>query len=477
MPPATSGPPSSGGTAAAAAQAARERGDLEGARRHLDAAVSEDPSVPNLLNRAAVLSDLGYVLEAIADAARVIALVPEDPVPYQRRAQYHLQRRNYPEAKADLDAAIRLDPNDTAPRLRRAELFTLSEEPEAAVAELEAAAKAFPDDEFVTLALLSVLAIYGLRAKAGVLISRLLRSGSPRAKLEARFSRACLAARFGLPGRGERDFKAVMKALPDDDHLSLRARHYWIATRPLDPKFRKRIGMKTTKKPKLYMIGLGMFPPYNASLDVLMAISRSDLVFNNVAGPEVRNLLGTFCPDVRRASYQAWQDEPKWANAMFKELDKGKTVGFVTRGHPLVFGGLARELVRRCRATGVEFQCLASVSSIDHFLAVTGNCLGEDIGGITAVDLPEFQRQRVHSVQLPMILCFYGGVKDKAGIRLVQDSLRRFYPGGMACWMFGPKYDSTPATVRIDDLDREYGEFHSSLMLYVPPLPIPAGAA
>lgn len=235
--------------------------------------------------------------------------------------------------------------------------------------------------------------------------------------------------------------------------------------------------MKKTKKPKLYMIGLGMFPPYNASLDVLMAISRSDLVFNNVAGPEVRNLIATFCGDVRRASYQAWQDEPKWANAMFKELEKGKTVGFVTRGHPLVFGGLARELVRRCRAEGVEFECLASVSSIDHFLAVTGTCLGEDVGGISAVDLPAFERQTVHSTRIPLILCFYGGVKDRAGVRAVRDSLRRFYPGQLECWMFGPKYDSTPVVVRVDELDAKYGEFHSSLMLYVPALSAAAGAA
>ncbi|MFI5345239.1 MAG: SAM-dependent methyltransferase [Elusimicrobiota bacterium] len=471
---ATSGLPSSGGTAAAAAQAARERGDLEEARRLLDAAVAEDPSYSNLLSRAAVLSDLGYVLEAIVDAGAASKLSPDDPTPFLLSAQYHLQRRNYPEAKAHLDAAIALDPRNPASRLRRAELYTLSEAPEAAVAELETAVKDFPDDEIVLLALLTVLVVYGLSAKAGALIKRLLRSGSPRAKLEAKFSRACLDARLRRPGCGEKDFKAVMRALPEDDHLSLRARHYWIATRPLDQKFLKRIGMKKTKKPKLYMVGLGMFPPYNASLDVLMAISRCDLVFNNVAGPEVRNLVATFCGDVRRASYQAWQDEPKWANAMFKELEKGHTVGFVTRGHPLVFGGLARELVRRCRAEGVEFECLASVSSIDHFLAVTGTCLGEDIGGISAVDLPAFERQTVHSTRIPLILCFYGGVKDKAGIRAVSDSLKRFYPGELECWMFGPKYDSTPATVRIDDLDKKYSEFHSSLMLYVPALLAPA---
>ncbi len=462
---------SAGARAADAARRAREAGRLEEARRHLDLAVAEDPSAANLLARSAVLSDLGYVLEAIADAGLAAQQRPADPAPRLLRAQYHLQRRNYPEAEADLDAAVALDPTATAPRLRRAELFTLTERNDAAVSELERAVKDFPSDEHVALCLLTILVVTGERRKADALIARILRTGSARAKLEARFQRGCLGVRLRRPGCGEKDFKAVMKALGPDDHLSLRARHYWIATRPVDPAFRKRIGMKTMKKPRLYMVGLGIFPPYNASLDVLMAISRSDVLFDNVAGPEVRNLISVFCADVRRAAYQAWQDEPKWADAIFKELGKGKTVAFVTRGHPLVFGGLARELVRRCRETGVDFQCLASVSSIDHFLAVTGNNLGEDFGGISVVDLPAFEKAEGNNPRLPLILCFYGGVKDKAGVRAVQASLRRFYPGALACWMFGPKYDSAPQTVTIDALDSEYDSLHSSLMLYVPPVP------
>ena len=41
-------------------------------------------------------------------------------------------------------------------------------------------------------------------------------------------------------------------------------------------------------------MALGIFPPYTASLEVLHAISRCDVIFNNVAGPEVRDLLAEF---------------------------------------------------------------------------------------------------------------------------------------------------------------------------------------
>jgi len=229
--------------------------------------------------------------------------------------------------------------------------------------------------------------------------------------------------------------------------------------------------MKFPKKtPRLYLCGLGMFPPYTASLEVLHAISRSDVLFNNVAGPEVRGILGELCEDVRPASYQAWQDEPKWADKIFVEIEKGRTVAFVTRGHPLVFGGLAVELIRRSKAQGIDHQTFGAVSSIDHMLAYAGKGLGDDFGGITAVDFPAFLRAKSHNANLPMLLCFYAGVPDRAGIKKVRAALERFYPGALACWMFGPKYDTPPAVVRIDELEKNYPSFHASLMLYVPAL-------
>ena len=148
-----------------------------------------------------------------------------------------------------------------------------------------------------------------------------------------------------------------MKAWPQDASLSQRARFYWIASRSVDPQFLRKNGMtKTINEPaRLFLCGLGIFPPYTASLDVLHGLSRCDVLFNNVAGPEVRQHLSEFCADVRPASYQAWQDEPKWADKIIAELKKGRKVGFVTRGPPLVFGGLAVELLRRCKAVFVPF--------------------------------------------------------------------------------------------------------------------------
>ncbi|PIR15117.1 MAG: hypothetical protein COV48_16140, partial [Elusimicrobia bacterium CG11_big_fil_rev_8_21_14_0_20_64_6] len=164
---------------------------------------------------------------------------------------------------------------------------------------------------------------------------------------------------------------------------------------------------------------------------------------------------------------------PKWADRIFAELDKGRTVGFITRGHPLVFGGLAVELVRRCTAQNIDHQTFGAVSSIDHLLAFTGKGLGDDFGGIQAVDRPAIERANTMNTSLPLLACFYAGMETKAEVNGFQKSLERFYPADHLCWMFGPKYDATPAVVSVGALAKDYPKVHSSLMLYVPPL-IPA---
>ena len=417
------------------------------------------------------LSDRGYVVEAVELLTKALKGAA-DPLPIlMLRAQFHLQRRNYAGAREDLDAAVAARPKDQSPLFKRAELALMTGRLADAQEDLEAAVKLEPGDEYARIQLLSVAVQRGEAARAEAVAAELAK-GSPKARLEARFGLACLDFKLRRGDLGGATFKALADELDPDDGLHHRARFYWAASRTLDPEFARRTGfVPKTKTAKLYLIGLGIFPPYTASLETLHAIGGCDVVFNNVAGPEVRSLIAEFCGDVRPASYQAWQDEPKWADVIFNEVDKGKTVAFVTRGHPLVFGGLAVELIRRCRARKIDHHTFGSVSSIDHLLAFAGKGLGDDFGGITAINFPAFETAAAHNTKLPTLLCFYHGLKDRAAIENAARSLERFYPGALACWMFGPKYDDPPAVVRIDELADKYDSVHPSLMLYVPPLP------
>lgn len=423
------------------------------------------------LERAQALSDEGSVVEAIEEIDRLIGFSPAAAL-YLRKVRFLLQRRNYEEAGRALDAAAELSPADPAISIARAELYVMTDRLSEARTEFETALEAAPADEFLRLARLRILIQQGIAEESGAEIEALAETGSPASKLEARLCRGLLALKVRDHRAAHDGFTAIMKELPKEHPVSMRARFYWAASRAVDPEFRRRTGMDaTTRKPsKLYLCGLGIFPPYTASLEVIHALSLCDVIFNNVAGPEVRELLAEFCGDIRPASYQAWQDEPKWADRIFAELDKGRTVGFITRGHPLVFGGLAVELVRRCGVQQVDHQTFGAVSSIDHLLAFTGKGLGDDFEGIQAMDRPAIDRAETMNTSLPLLACFYSGMEAKGEVAAFQKSLGRFYPKDHLCWMFGPKYDATPAVVAVGALAKTYPKVHSSLMLYVPPL-------
>lgn len=421
------------------------------------------------LERAQALSDQGSVVEAIEEIDRLIAQAPTAPLRL-RKARFLLQRRNYEEVERELAAADALAPGDLAVATARAELFVMTDRLPEAQAEFEKALASAPSDETLRLGRLRVLIQRGLSDLAAAEIKS-LSGGSPRARLEGRLARALLDLKLRDHRAAEKGFRSLMKELPEADPVSMRARFYWAASRAVDPEFRRRHGMNENRKPpQLYLCGLGIFPPYTTSLEVIHALSRCDVIFNNVAGPEVRELLAEFCSDIRPASYQAWQDEPKWADRIFVELDKGRTVGFITRGHPLVFGGLAVELVRRCGERKIDHRTFGAVSSIDHLLAFTGKGLGDDFGGIQAVDRPAIERAKSMNTALPLLACFYSGMETKAEVAGFQKSLERFYPPEHLCWMFGPKYDMDPAVVAVGALAKDYPKVHSSLMLYVPPV-------
>ena len=90
------------------------------------------------------------------------------------------------------------------------------------------------------------------------------------------------------------------------------------------------------------------------------------------------------------------------------------------------------------------------------------------------MDRPAVERSKTLNTTLPLLACFYSGMETKAEVAGFQKSLERFYPSEHLCWMFGPKYDMDPAVVSVGALAKDYPKVHSSLMLYVPPVAVPA---
>lgn len=460
---------------AALAEGARllEGRDPAAAASALDGAIGAGARThwPYLL-RARARDELGWVEEAAQDAGEALRLGGPEAELLALRGRLRLNRREYARAFEDLSRAARAAPRDARLRAARAECLALMDRPREALRDLSRALRLSPGDSWLRLQRARLFLELRRAAALEADLARLSRAPEQDARLEALFLRGCRDLQRGRFRSARRRLARAQDARPHDSPFSLKARFYRTAAAAVDPSLLRRFAMdrRVPTTPTLYLCGLGIFPPYTATLEVLHAVSRCQVAFNNVAGPEVRALLAEYCADVRHAAYQASEDEERWADRILRELKKGKSVAFVTRGHPLVFGGLAVELVARCRREGVAFHAFGAVSSIDHLLAAEGLGLGEDVAGVQAFDRPALEKARAVDTRQPLIACFYHGLKGRARVEAFTRSLRRFYPAEHGCRMFGPKYDSPAAELALGELARRYPEIHPSLMLYLPPL-------
>lgn len=460
------------GAAAAEALALLKQGKTDRARARLDRAVERWPSRALLLTRSQVLSKLGYMAEAAADLGALLREGPDAEL-YRLRSDLHAQRRRYDDALADLGRALRLEPRRAGLHERRGEVHTLAGRLDRAQADFDRAAALAPGEDRLKVQALRNLLLRGQKAKAARAIDKL--EARPATRAEARFYRAYLRLQSGRPAEAERGFARLLAALPQGDPRSARAAFYRMAARAARIPLSRRLQVKKkTSAGKLSILGLGLFPPDTATLEVLQAVGRCDVVFNNVAGPKVRELLSGFCARVRPATYDAARDEGRWTEEIVSELARGRRVGFVTRGHPLVFGGLAHSLVKRCRKEGLAFETFGAVSSIDVLLARMGLALGNDFAGIQAYDRPAVERARSLNTELPLLVYFYATLKasEAAGFRR---ALERHYPASQPVWLFGPQYDSPPAELRLSELTERFPCLDASLILFVPGKKVPGG--
>lgn len=102
------------------AQAAMKQGDLEGAKRHADAAVAKDPrSVDALLIRGQIGTSRREFAAAIDDFSRALQLDPSRPDALDLRGTTHFKMAKIKESLADYDQYIRMRPMAAAAHWRR----------------------------------------------------------------------------------------------------------------------------------------------------------------------------------------------------------------------------------------------------------------------------------------------------------------------------------------------------------------------
>lgn len=324
----------------------------EAIQNALRAALAACPSDWELLClRGTILAGSGRFDDALADLDRAAKLAPKSAKPLAGRAYLHTRTGNWTAALADLDRAAALSGAD--PKLsfdRGLVLLSLGRAAEARAALAKSAAGRFdPEAEFQ-------------------LGRALLVEGKP-AEAAAKFKSALKPDGSQRPHR-ERFFEMMASAAGAQAHIAKAGK---AAAQPGE-KFMKEAKAAAAKKGKgcLWLFGVGIDRPYEITLNTLMAIQRCDALYTQADTREVRELLEAVYPGVRTiATGRGVGGNPPdevW-NAVRAELDKGSQTGYVTYGHPMLYGE-GNWMAKLCKKAGYPYRVLSAPSTIDGVLTM-----------------------------------------------------------------------------------------------------------
>lgn len=312
------------------------QGDRPAARETMLEAVRLEPTPQRMRALAQVCEQLGFLKEAMCWAQQSRRDAPSAEA-HALVALLWNRQRQYLKSAAQYARAIQLDPTDAGLRLARSQALALQGGLKQA---LQAAPRAAADP-----------AASLWRAQLEALLGKEPAGSDPFAQGYAHLS----------SGRWEKAAKAFARVTGP---FSRKARFYLTVSRMLK-------GPRPASEPGLSMIGLGVDPPYSATVEALRELSRCHVIFNNVSGTEAAELLWPLCRDVRPI-FSEGGNLGAHSRRVLRELERGRRVGFVTRGSALVFGELGTLLAKRCRSEGLAWACLPALGSADLFEARYG---------------------------------------------------------------------------------------------------------
>src|SRR5206468_159183 len=129
-------------------------------------------------------------------------------------------------------------------------------------------------------------------------VAGLARGARGRDAAEAAVLEGQLELRLGRPAAARALFARALGSLEASDGLALQAR-FWalVAGVCADDRAPARPG------PELRLCGLGLFPPYTATLETLREIRGCDVLVNNLSEIETWDVLRLLRPDLRCVTY------------------------------------------------------------------------------------------------------------------------------------------------------------------------------
>lgn len=436
--------------------------------RDLRAALALSPEGWIFAERSRVFEEMGDLDRALEDMDQALRADGPRRDHFLRRAHLQVCRRHYHLAIPDYTQALALDPSDREALAGRAMVHCIRGRTDLAVDDMRQAERLAPQDPWAALERMRVQAysgkVEGLPAEAAALAKR-----HPSAAPQAAFVSGCalLKAR-----RYEESAAAFAKARPRDgsDFDKKAAFHLVVAAGlaaepPSKPPLRPG-------RPFLYICGLGMKPPYTASLETLRAIASCDFIFNNLSEPEIGALLWLLADECEPTMYDIRGADARWTKKVFKPIVPGRVVGFVTRGHPLVCGGLASSLIDECRRVGADWEVVGSVSSmnaleIQHLPGASAGFSGGQVLDYSSFFSPAFRMD----VRNPAVVYFNASalVLEKAHFDRFCGVLEKTYAPGHPVYFWGRTFAAAPDLIKVRDLRQFHGKIDASYTLLLPP--------
>jgi tetratricopeptide (TPR) repeat protein len=464
--------PKEGWPYALRARAQKLRGDLTMCLKDLKAALEAKPAGWIHMERSRVYEEMGDMARSVeeVDAALVLDGPQEDY--FLRRAHLQICRRHYHLAVPDYTEALRLRPENVSSLIGRAMVECIRNNMEACVKDADRATAMAPDDPGVALERLRLRTYAGRVEGVDKELDELERAHPDLAR-NVSFLKGCYRMKTRSYEKAALEFEKGLSPARDTDfdrkivfHQSI-AKAFAQDTRP--PGF-KPVAPKTAR---LYICGLGIYPPYTASVETLRAVLSCDMVFNNLSEPEIAALLWLLAPECEPTMFDIRGADTRWTNAIFKHVTAGRTVGFVTRGHPLVCGGLAHSLIQECERRGdVEHRVFGSVSSVNT-LAVRALPRGADaFWGLQVLDYssvfsPNFQLD----TRVPVVLYF-----NSTAMILTKEEHDRFcsimesaYSKDQPVYFYGRTFNMTPELIKLSELRAYHQKIDPSYTLLIPP--------
>lgn len=388
---------------------------------------------------------------ALRDFDRAIELAPGSPKPYAGRSYLRTRLGDWAAALEDLDRAAALSGEGAGRSLDRGlVLLSLGRAPEA-----RAEFAKSPSDPEARFHLGRALLAEGRTDEAAVEL------------------RAAIAG-TGAGSSRRRSYEMMEAAAAALGHV---ARSGAAAAAPGE-KFMKDAKKKAAKEGKgcLWLLGVGIDRPYEVTLNTLMALKRCDAVYTQADTREVRELLEAVFPGVHSIATGGG----KGANpqdAVWKivkaELDRGSQTGYVTYGHPMLFGE-GNMMAKRCKDAGYAYRVMTAPSSIDGILTM----LQEDL------DLCErgFTVQNARSLAEPgaavdaskgAIILGINRVMEEKKFGTFCDRLEKAFPSTHVLYALkcGDGYrDETRLKLTVAEFRRKERELDPALTMFVPEL-------